>query len=101
MVAEAFIPNPCNYPQVNHLLGVRSDNRASELEWCSASQNKIHSIVSLKSDGNSVVVVDLYTGVFYNSIREAYDYATLECSFRGFYRRIFGTIKNKTRYVAA
>lgn len=42
LVAQAFIPNPHNYPQVNHINGVKSDNRAENLEWCDNSMNQIH-----------------------------------------------------------
>lgn len=43
LVAIHFIENPNNLPQVNHKKGDKSDNRKSELEWCTASQNKKHS----------------------------------------------------------
>ncbi len=44
LVALAFIPNPDNLPQVNHIDGNKSNNLASNLEWCSASQNMIHAV---------------------------------------------------------
>lgn len=44
LVAAHFIPNPYNYPQVNHLDGVKEHNEASNLEWVSAEQNAQHAL---------------------------------------------------------
>ena len=39
LVGLTFIPNPNNYPQLNHINWVRADSRAENLEWCTQKYN--------------------------------------------------------------
>ncbi len=43
ILAEIFIPNPLNKPQLNHINGIKHDNRIINLEWCTISENVQHS----------------------------------------------------------
>ena len=44
LVAKAFIPNPEQLPQINHLDGNTMNNHVSNLEWCDAYTNTMHAI---------------------------------------------------------
>lgn len=45
LVALAFIPNPNNLPQINHIDGKKDNNSISNLEWVTQSQNIKHSFL--------------------------------------------------------
>jgi hypothetical protein len=75
LVAEAYIPNPNNYDQVNHKDLNKHNNKVENLEWCNGAMNMKHNADNKPDNSRIVNQFDLLdeTKIIgtYNSIKEA------------------------------
>ena len=75
LVAEAFLENPNNYPQVNHKDEDKTNNNANNLEWCSVKYNVNY---GSRTEKASKKVICVTTGKIFKSIAEASKYYNLK-----------------------
>mgnify|MGYP001625076177 CR=1 FL=1 len=76
IVANAFIPNPNGYTEVNHKDYNKKNNCVDNLEWVSSSQNKQHSYLKQENKKSRGKAVNQYTkeGIFlktFDSVSDA------------------------------
>lgn len=71
LVAMAYLDNPLNKSQINHINGNKSDNRPENLEWCTNYENIQHKCKVLKRFGSQSPVMCVETGERYETESEA------------------------------
>ena len=71
LVAEAFIPNPDNLPQVNHKDEDKSNNRVDNLEWCDSKYNLNYGTARIRSR-NTNIKNGYWTGLSNEEYRKEY-----------------------------
>jgi hypothetical protein len=120
LVAETYLPNPENKPQVNHMDGNKDNNMLCNLEWNTASENNMHAYEiglmkptefqrnfcknlgkiygpinsKISAEKNKKVILDVETGIFYEGVKAAAD--IVGCCRQHLNGMLLGKYKNNT-----
>lgn len=101
LVAEAFIPNPDNLPDVNHKNEDKSDNRIENLEWCTRAYNVNYGSRTKKaSEALTQFMYHRFTSLgeyidtlsYQEIVKEGFDYGFVVKAATGFYKTAYGLI---------
>ena len=87
LVALAFIENKNNYNEINHINGIKTDNRVDNLEWCNHKQNmehaRKHNLISKEGAKKSIKAMVLSTiksVVQYDGSLVVKEYESISCA---------------------
>ncbi len=74
IVAKAYIDNPLNLKEVNHINGNKKDFSIKNLEYVTHSENLLHAYrtgLQIAKPGRKTMVLDAEYGIYYDTLREA------------------------------
>ena len=95
LVAGAFIPNPNNFPEVNHIDEVKDNNDVRNLEWCTGEYNNNYGTRTervVKKTSKKVRAVNVKTGEVFRfkstaeAQRKGYNSGNISLACRGIYK---------------
>lgn len=72
LVATAFLPNPIEYPCIDHVNTIKTDNRVENLRWCTFLQNNLNPLTNCKRTTSVCKLKDGKLVHIYESIAEAH-----------------------------
>lgn len=110
LVAKTFLPTKLKGQEVNHKDGNKQNNALENLEYCTKSENVKHSFNTLgrkptRITGDdhyrSIPIIDLQTGVYYSSLRDAKAFGNNRFSITHLRYMLTGKSPNKTSLVIA
>lgn len=95
LVAEAFIDNPENKPQINHIDEDKSNNMVSNLEWCTALENSNHGTRTQRiaqANRKKIILKQECTEIIFNSVADCAEFFGIRGSSMSY------VLKNKSEY---
>lgn len=94
LLAEYYIPNHDNKSQVNHINGIKDDNRLCNLEWVTPSENRKHAYDTGLQKKRYKKVIDIIEGTIYESVISAAEHHNITKVYLSMMLR--GVRENKT-----
>ena len=99
LIAQAFLPNPDNLPQVNHKDEDKTNNNVDNLEWCTAKYNTNFGTRNIRAK-ETAIKNGYYTGLSKEEYRKKYrdkNKEKIREKQRGYMRKYYENNKEKVR----